>query len=124
MPEYEDLRARTKRFALSIVRFYAILPHTTEAQVIGRQLLRSGTSVGAHYHEGCRARSKAEFISKLEGAQQELEESMYWLELVAEAGIAKPVAVTPLLVEAKELMAILSASVTTSKQTGRSPAKY
>jgi four helix bundle protein len=83
----KDLRIRTKEFALRVIRLYSSLPTCIEAQVIGKQLLRSGTSVGAHYREATRARSNAEFISKLEGGMQELEESGYWLELLAEAHI-------------------------------------
>ena len=79
MKEFDarDLRARTKAFALRIIRLYSSLPKTTEAQVLGRQLLRSGTSVGAHYREATRARSPAEFISKIEVGLQELEETVY-----------------------------------------------
>ncbi|MDQ4120045.1 MAG: four helix bundle protein [Acidobacteriota bacterium] len=69
-----DLKKRTKDFALRIIRLYIALPKTTEAQVLGKQVLRSGTSVGAHYRESCRAKSNADFISKVEGALQELEE--------------------------------------------------
>ena len=72
-----DLKTRTKDFALRVIRCYTALPKSTEAQVIGRQLLRSGTSVGAHYREAQRSRSNAEFISKIEGGLQELEEAMY-----------------------------------------------
>jgi four helix bundle protein len=82
-----DLRDRTKRFALRVIRLFGALPKTVEAQVIGRQVLKSGTSVGAHYREAHRARSTAEFISKLEGGLQELDETAYWLELLAESGI-------------------------------------
>ena len=71
----EDLKQRTKRFALRVVRLYGALPKTVEAQVIGKQMLRSGTSVGAHYREAIRARSTAEFVSKIEGGLQELEEA-------------------------------------------------
>ncbi|MGH9900349.1 MAG: four helix bundle protein, partial [Pyrinomonadaceae bacterium] len=78
----QDLRQRTKAFALRIVKMYAALSKSAEAQVIGRQVLRSGTSVGAHYREACRARSDADFISKIEGSLQELEETIYWLELL------------------------------------------
>jgi four helix bundle protein len=81
------LKTRTKAFALQIIRLYAARPKTTEAQVIGKQTLRSGTSVGAHYREATRARSTAEFISKVEGGLMELEESGYWLELLADAEI-------------------------------------
>ncbi len=83
----QDLRLRTKMFALRVVRLYVALPKTTEAQVLGKQALRSGTSVGAHYREACRAKSDADSISKIEGGLQELEETLYWLELIAEAEI-------------------------------------
>src|SRR5436305_8182137 len=82
-----DLQVRTKSFALRIVRLFCSLPKTTEAQVLGRQLPRSGTSVGAHYREAMRARSVAEFISKVEGGLQELEETSYWMELLVESEI-------------------------------------
>ena len=77
MNEHEqvDLKARTKQFALRMIRLYSALPKTTEAQVIGKQVLRSGTSVGAHYREASRSRSTAEFVSKIEGGLQELEEN-------------------------------------------------
>ncbi len=74
-----DLKARTSQFALRIVRLYCALPKSTEAQVLGKQVLRSGTSVGAQYHEATRSRSPAEFVSKIEGGLQELEETRYWL---------------------------------------------
>ena len=112
----EDLRTRTKRFALRVIRLYAALPKTTEAQVIGKQLLRSGTSVGAHYREAVRSRSDAEFISKVEGGLQELEESVYWMELLVESGIIKTERLNELMKEADELTAILVTSVKTVKQ--------
>lgn len=73
----KDLRVRTKSFALGIIKLFTSLPKTNEAQVLGKQVLRSGTSVGAHYREACRARSTPEFISKVEGGLQELEETIY-----------------------------------------------
>jgi four helix bundle protein len=82
-----DLKIRTKDYALSVVRLFAELPKKAEAQVIGRQVLRSGTSVGAQYREASRAKSNADFISKIEGALQELEETEYWLELLGESGL-------------------------------------
>src|ERR1041385_2977089 len=85
--EKPDLKIRTKEFALRIIRLYPSLPKTTEAQILGKQVLRSGTSVGAHYREAHRSRSDAEFISKLEGALQELDETGYWLELLVESKI-------------------------------------
>ncbi len=106
---------RTKLFSLHIVRLYSSLPKTTEAQVIGKQVLRSGTSVGARVREGRRSRSEAEMISKTEGALQELEETMYWLELLAESGIVKPELLVDLMKETDELTAILVASVKTIK---------
>jgi len=111
-----DLPVRTKAFALRIIRLYAMLPKTTEAQVLGRQLLRSGTSVGAHYREAMRARSTAEFISKVEGGLQELEETGYWLELLGEAGILREERLGELRQEVEELTAILVASVRTAKR--------
>jgi len=77
-----DLKVRTRQFALQIIRLYSSLPKTTEVQVIGKQMLRSGTSVGAHYREAHRAKSDADFINKIEGGLQELEETQYWLELL------------------------------------------
>jgi four helix bundle protein len=111
-----DLRLRTRSFALRIVRLYTKLPKSAEAQVLGKQLLRSGTSVGAHYHEATRARSDAEFISKLEGGLQELEETVYWLNLLIDSGIVKKEQLSDLCEEANELAAILVTSVKTVKK--------
>jgi len=81
-----DLKLRTKNFAIRIIRLYAALPKTTESQVIGKQVLRYGTSVGAQYREAQHAKSDADFISKIEGSLQELEETAYWLELLRRNG--------------------------------------
>ena len=81
-----DLKIRTKDYALSVIRLFAALPKRTETQILGRQLLRAGTSVGAQYREATRAKSNADFISKIEGSLQELEEAEYWLELLGESG--------------------------------------
>ena len=81
-----DLKLRTKEYALGIIRLFSELPKRTEVQILGSQLFRSGTSVGAQYREATRGKSNADFISKIEGALQELEESEYWLELLAESG--------------------------------------
>lgn len=105
-PQREDLRQRTKAFALRIIKLYTALPKSTEAEVLGKQLLRSGTSVGAHYREAVRARSKAEYISKVGGGLQELAESVYWLELLTDAGLVLPQRLTSLTSEANELIAI------------------
>lgn len=104
--ERKDLGERTKEFALRIVRLYIALPKTTEAQVLGKQILRSGTSVGAHYREARRAKSDPDFISKIEGGLQELDETCYWLELIVEAGIINAERVKPLRDEAENLIAI------------------
>jgi four helix bundle protein len=100
--EMVDLKTRTKAFALSVLRLYARLPKTVEAQIVGKQLLRSGTSVGAHYREAVRARSTAEFVAKIEGGLQELEESLYWLELLEEGGMVKPQEIEQLVSDAEE----------------------
>jgi four helix bundle protein len=110
------LKRRTKAFALRIIRLFAALPSRIEAQIIGKQLLRSGTSVGAHYREACRARSTAEFISKIEGGLQELEETVYWLELLVDGDLVPAVRLSDLQREADELTAILVASAKTAKQ--------
>jgi four helix bundle protein len=113
---HENLAGRTKRFALSVIELYSTLPRTTAAQVLGRQVLRSATSVGAHYREGHRARSTAEFVSKLEGGLQELEETRYWFELLGESGIVPPLVMAPLQDEAEQLTAILVACVKKAKK--------
>jgi four helix bundle protein len=111
----QDLRSRTKQFALRTIRLFTALPETTVAQVIGKQLLRSGTSVGAHYREGYRARSTAEFISKLEVGLQELDETTYWMELLIEGEIMPEKRLAALLEEADELIAILVTCVKRAK---------
>ena len=110
-----DLRRRTKNFALAIIRLYASLPKRTEAQILGRQILRSGTSIGAHYREAQRAKSNADFISKIEGGLQEIEETCYWLELLGESGIVKSESLAPLRQEANELLAIFVSIVNKTK---------
>jgi four helix bundle protein len=110
-----DLKLRTKQFALRIIRLFSALPTTTVAQVIGKQLLRSGTSVGAHYREAHRSRSDAEFISKLEGGLQELEETEYWLELLVDGAIIPADRLGELRQEVDELIAILTSCVKNTK---------
>jgi len=106
---------RTKEFALRIIRLHGALPKTTVAGVIGKQVLRSGTSVGAQLREGKRSRSDAEMISKTESALQELEETAYWLELLAESGIVDGEKLTGLRNETEQLTAILVTSVKSLK---------
>jgi len=103
-----DLRVRTKRFAILVVRFYSNLPKSTEAQVMGKQVLRSGTSVGANYREACRARSKAEFVAKVGDCLKELDESSYWFELLEETGTVASASLEPLQKECNELLAIFT----------------
>ena len=102
----QDLRTRTSDFALQIIRLYVSLPKTTEAQVIGKQFLRSGTSIGAHYSEGYRAKSDADIVNKFETALQELDETDYWLDLLIKANIVSAQKVEPLIKETNELIAI------------------
>jgi four helix bundle protein len=115
----EGLRSRTKAFALRIIRLYAKLPKSTEAQVLGRQILRSGTSVGAHYREAQRAKSDADFISKVEGGLQELEETAYWLELLSESGLMAEQRLQPLHDETEQLIAIFVTVVKKVKSRGK-----
>ncbi len=114
--ENRDLRERTKAFALRIIRLYTSLPKTPQAQVLGRQVLRSGTSPGAHYCEACRSRSTAEFVSKIEGGLQELEETSYWLELLVDSGIVAAKRLADLQEETEELTAIFASSAITAKK--------
>ena len=111
-----DLRQRTKAFALRIIRMVSALPRSYAADVLGKQVLRSGTSVGAQYREACRSRSVGEFISKMESCIQELDESDYWLELLTDGGIVAPKRLVDLRQEAGELTAIFTASVKTAKK--------
>ena len=103
-----DLKKRTKQFAFRIIKLYAALPKTTVPQVIGRELLRSGTGVGANFREAQRSRSKAEYAAKLNIGLMELEESAYWLELLDEGMVAPSLKheISSLQLEAGELSAI------------------
>lgn len=112
----EDLKKRTKQFTVTIIRIVASLPQTVMAQVIGKQLLRSGTSVGANYREANRSRSSAEFISKLGIVEQELAETEYWLELVEASGIKKTEDLTRVNKETQELLAIIVSSIRTARR--------
>ncbi len=115
----QDLKLRTTDFALRIIRLYASLPKTTEAQVLGKQVLRSGTSVGAHYREGHRAKSDADVINKFEGALQELDETDYWLDLLCKSNIVSENKLQPLKQETSELIAIFVTIVTNLKRKGK-----
>lgn len=112
----DDLRQRTKAFALRIVKLVSALPNTLVARTIAGQVLRSGTSVGAQYREACRSRSTAEFISKMTSAAQELDETAYWLELLSDSGIITPIRLEDLHGETQELLSIFTASIKTAKK--------
>src|SRR5512140_3226861 len=112
----QDLRERTTEYALRIVRLYTSLPKSTEAQVLGKQVLRSGTSVGAQFREGQRSKSAADFINKLQDSLQELDESAYWLELLVKAGIVTAAKLASLRKETDELTAIFVTIITKVKQ--------
>jgi four helix bundle protein len=106
--ENKDLRDRTKEFAIRVIRMYSNLPKSTEAQVLGKQVLRSGTSIGANYREACRARSKAEFVAKVGDCLKELDETGYWFELLVESEKVASESLEPLQKECDELLAILT----------------
>ena len=111
-----ELKRRTKSFAIRIVNLFRSLPRSPDAQTLGKQLLRSGTSVAANYRAVCRARSQAEFISKMGIVVEEADETVFWLELLGETGIVRPERMQNLLNEANELVAIFGASLRTSKR--------
>ena len=112
----DGLGPRTLQFALRIIESYSDLPGSAVAQVLGRQVLRSGTSVGAHYREAMRAKSRADFVNKIEGALQELEETRYWLELLTASKILSKDRVAHLASEGEELTRMLVASARTAKR--------
>ena len=116
-----DLKIRTKDYALSVIRLFAELPKRTETQIMGRQLLRSGTSVGAQYREASRAKSNADFISKIEGCLQELEESEYWLELLGESGVFPDERLARIKKETGELKGIFVSIVRNTKAKSQAP---
>ena len=111
-----QLKPRTKQFALRTIRLVEALPKTKTGDVVGRQLLRSALSVGANYRAARRARSKAEFISKMGIVEEEADESLYWLEMTIEAGLLDKQRINPLMTEAGEIAAITVASIRTAKK--------
>jgi four helix bundle protein len=111
-----ELRRRTKSFAIEILRFASLIPKTDEGYVIRRQLIKSGTSPGAHCREATRSRSDAEMISKIETALQELDESLYWMELLVESEMIAQDRLQPLMQEADELIAMGVSAVRTIKR--------
>ena len=112
----EELRQRTKQFAIRAIRLFRALPRTEEARVIGRQLLRAATSVAANYRAVCRARSRAEFIAKMGVVLEEADESSFWLELLCDAEIVEKSKLKALMEEAEELTRIFHSSIQTAKR--------
>jgi len=106
----EELKRRTKLFALRVLKLAAALPRTIEGNAIKGQLVRAGTSVGANYRAACRGRSRAEFVAKIGIVEEEADESAFWLELIIEAAFLKETRVKPLLEEANELTRIMATS--------------
>ena len=119
----EELKQRTKLFALRIIRLVQSLPGSSEDRVIGMQLLRSGTSVASNYRAACRSRSRAEFLSKVSIVVEEADESAFWLEILAEAGLVPGVRLNDLRSEAEQLTAIFNASRTTARRNSKSAIK-
>jgi four helix bundle protein len=115
----QDLRKRSMQFALRVVRLFRSLPTSSEARVVGQQLLRSGTSVAANYRAVCKARSRADFISKLGIVEEEIDESVFWLEFLVETQMMPRKRMDDLIDEAKQLTAIFAASRKTAKRNSR-----
>jgi len=117
MPSPQELRDRTKAFAVRIVRLYRSLPYRTDAQVLGKQLIRSGTAVAANYRAACRARSKAEWVAKIGVVVEEADETLFWLEMLMDCKIVAPGKLQALIKEGHELSAIFTASRHTARST-------
>lgn len=117
----EELKKRTKYFALSVMKLVDSLPRGKSVDVVGKQLLRSATSVGANYRAACRARSRADFVSKITIVEEEADESVYWLELLSSVIAHDHVEIAPLIKEANELTAIFTASGKTAKTSRMNP---
>jgi four helix bundle protein len=111
----EQMKARTRAFALRIIRLAESLPNTPTAIAIRNQMLRCGPSVGANYRAACRARSKADFVAKMGIVEEEADESMFWIELLIDAGILRRTRVNDLLAEADEILAIVVSSIKTAR---------
>jgi four helix bundle protein len=112
----QEMKARTRRFALRIIRLVSSLPNTSVATTIGKQLLRSGTSVGANYRSACRAKSTADFVFKLSIVEEEADESIYWIRLLIESEIVSEPLLADLIDEADQIVAIIVSAIKTLKQ--------
>jgi four helix bundle protein len=113
----DEMKTRTKQFALGVITLANALPQSDVARVIKNQILRSGTSVGANYRAACRAKSTADFISKMGTVEEEADETMYWMELIVEAGLLSNNPVSALYREADEILAIVVASIKTARSS-------
>jgi four helix bundle protein len=113
----ENLKLRTKQFALRVIKLVESLPHDMTSNVLGRQLLRAGTSVGANYRAACRSKSAADFISKMGTVEEEADESGFWMEVLLDAGKIKPAKISALMQEAAELTAIAVSSINTARKS-------
>jgi four helix bundle protein len=112
----EEFKARTKKFALRIIKLYQSLPSSGASQIIGKQILRSGTSVAANYRAACRARSNAEFVSKIGIVVEEADETVFWMELLIDSKLIKKEKLDPLFKEANEILAVVSSARKNAKR--------
>ena len=112
----EDFMKRTRAFGLRVIHLVEKLPRTQTAQILGRQLLRAGTSVGANYRAAVRAKSRADFISKMGTVEEECDEAIYWMEMLVDAGSVKFAAVTDLMDEGNQILSIVVASIKTARR--------
>ena len=111
----EEMKARTKAYAVRIVKLVQSLPRNRECDVLGSQLLRAGTSVGANYRAVCRAKSTADFINKLRIVEEECDESLFWMEIFTDAGLVKAARLRNLMAEGDEILRIVVPSVKTAR---------
>ena len=114
-----DLKQRTRKFALDVIRFTSALTHGPATDIIGRQLIRAATGTAGNYRAACRAKSRRDFIAKMGTAEEEADESVLWLEVLSESGLARPAAVAPLLDEADQLTRIFVSSINTARRAVR-----
>jgi len=115
------MKARTRAFALRVIRLAESLPNTPTAKVVRNQIIRCGTSVGANYRAACRAKSKADFISKMGTVEEEADETIYWMELLVDAEIVKRSCIAELLVEADQILSIVVSSIKTARGIRTNP---
>jgi four helix bundle protein len=111
----DEFKRRTRTFGLRVIRLVKALPKSTVGSVIGRQLLRCGTSVGANYRAACRARSRADFVAKMKIVEEECDESLYWIELLKESGEIEPARLEDLIKEAETILSLVVASIKTAR---------